>query len=164
MDLSLDSTQKLIQESARDFVRNACGRDALVKLDKDPAKIPTELWSKLAELGWAGMAIPEAYGGTGNSLTDVAVLYEELGTGPVPGAHFSSGVLCARVLMEAATEAQRKQLLPQLASGERVFALAITALHPGATTDIQRVIMARRIGIGRTEREKSGALKSKDEG
>ena len=41
---------------------------------------------------------------------------------------------------------------------------AITALHPGATTDIQRVIMARRIGIGRTEREKSGALKSKDEG
>jgi len=41
---------------------------------------------------------------------------------------------------------------------------AITALHPGATTDIQRVIMARRIGIGRREREKSGALKNKDEG
>jgi alkylation response protein AidB-like acyl-CoA dehydrogenase len=36
---------------------------------------------------------------------------------------------------------------------------AITALHPGATTDIQRVIMARRIGIGRREREKAGALR-----
>ncbi len=36
---------------------------------------------------------------------------------------------------------------------------AITALHPGATTDIQRVIMARRIGIGRADREKAGALR-----
>ena len=36
---------------------------------------------------------------------------------------------------------------------------AITALHPGATTDIQRVIMSRRIGIGRQDREKAGALR-----
>lgn len=36
---------------------------------------------------------------------------------------------------------------------------AITALHPGATTDIQRVIMARRIGVGRAEREKAAALR-----
>src|SRR5215467_5722240 len=99
MDLSLDSTQQMIQESARDFVRNACGRDTLVKLDKEPARIPDDLWSRLAGLGWAGMAIPEEYGGTGNSLTDVAVLFEELGAGPVPGPLFSSGVLCARILV-----------------------------------------------------------------
>ena len=36
---------------------------------------------------------------------------------------------------------------------------AITALHPGATTDIQRVIMARRIGVGRREREKAGTVR-----
>ncbi len=36
---------------------------------------------------------------------------------------------------------------------------AITALHPGATTDIQRVIMSRRIGIGRQDREQAGALR-----
>jgi alkylation response protein AidB-like acyl-CoA dehydrogenase len=131
MDLSLDSTQQLIQESARDFVRNACGRDALVKLDRDPATIPKELWGKLAELGWAGMAIPEAYGGTGNSLTDVAVLFEELGAGPVPGPLFSSGVLCARILLEAGSEAQKKEWLPQIASGGRVFALAQTEARYG---------------------------------
>jgi alkylation response protein AidB-like acyl-CoA dehydrogenase len=131
MDLSLDQTQHLIQESARDFVRGACSRDALVKLDKDPAGISSSLWPKLAELGWMGMALPDEYGGTGNSLTDVAVLYEELGTGPVPGPHFSSGVLCARLLLEAATDAQKKKLLPQLASGERVFALAATESHYG---------------------------------
>ncbi|MCC6535680.1 MAG: acyl-CoA/acyl-ACP dehydrogenase [Burkholderiales bacterium] len=126
MDLGLDQTQQLIQESARDFVRGACSRDTLVNLDRNPAAIADTLWPKLVELGWMGMAIPEAYGGTGNSLTDVAVLYEELGTGPVPGAHFSSGVLCARLLLEAGNEAQKQRWLPQLASGERVFALALT--------------------------------------
>jgi alkylation response protein AidB-like acyl-CoA dehydrogenase len=52
------------------------------------------------------MAIPEAYGGTGNALTDVAVLFEELGAGPVPGPLFSSGVLCARLVLEGASDAQ----------------------------------------------------------
>src|SRR5262245_27016399 len=147
MDLSLDSTQTLIQESARDFVRNACGRDALVKLDRDPSRIPADLWSKLAELGWAGMAIPEEYGGTGNSLTDVAVLFEELGAGPVPGPLFSSGVLCARILVEAASEAQKKEWLPQVASGERVFALALTEARYGWDED-RVALTAKREGTG----------------
>ena len=139
MDLSLDQTQQLIQESARDFVRGACPRDALVNLDKDPASIGKSLWPKIAELGWMGMAIPEEYGGTGNSLTDVAVLYEELGTGPVPGAHFSSGVLCARIVMEAASEQQKKQLLPSIASGERVLALAVTESSYGWSAEHVRM-------------------------
>jgi alkylation response protein AidB-like acyl-CoA dehydrogenase len=131
MDLSLDSTQHLIQESARDLVRGACGRDVLVKLDRDPAGISGALWSKLSELGWPGMVIPEQYGGTGNSLTDVAVLFEELGAGPVPGPLFSSAVLCARILMAAATEEQKKAWLPRIASGERIFALALTEVRYG---------------------------------
>ena len=135
MDLSLDSTQQLIQESAREFVRDACGRDVLVKLDRDPASIMGSLWGKLAGLGWAGMAIPEQYGGTGNSLTDVAVLFEELGAGPVPGPLFSSGVLCARLFVETATEAQKRAWLPRIASGERVFALALTEARYGWSQD-----------------------------
>jgi alkylation response protein AidB-like acyl-CoA dehydrogenase len=131
MDLSLDETQQQIQDSTRDFVRGACSRDTLVKLDKDPAGISSSLWPQLAEMGWMGMALPEEYGGTGNSLTDLAVLFEELGMGPVPGPHFSSGVLCARLLLDAATDAQKKKLLPQIASGERVFALAAAEGHYG---------------------------------
>lgn len=126
MDLSLNDTQQLIQDSARDFVRGACNRDVLLKLDRDPAAIMNGIWKQMSELGWPGMAIPEAYGGTGNSLTDVAVLFEELGCGPVPGPLFSSAVLCARILLEAASEDARKAWLPRIASGERVFALALT--------------------------------------
>jgi alkylation response protein AidB-like acyl-CoA dehydrogenase len=131
MDLSLNDTQRLIQDSARDFVRGACDRDALLGFDRDPAAMMAALWPQMLELGWPGMAIPEVYGGTGNSMTDVAVLFEELGAGPVPGPLFSSAVLCARILLEAAGESTKKAWLPRIASGERVFALALTEAQYG---------------------------------
>jgi alkylation response protein AidB-like acyl-CoA dehydrogenase len=138
MDLSLNDTQQLIQDSARDFVRGACNRDALLKLDRDP-RLMEGIWKQMSELGWTGMAIPEEYGGTGNSMTDVAVLFEELGTGPVPGPLFSSSVLCARVLLEAADEKTKKAWLPRIASGERVFALALTEAQYGWSADTVRL-------------------------
>jgi alkylation response protein AidB-like acyl-CoA dehydrogenase len=145
MDLSLDDTQQLILESARDFVRNACNRDALLKLDRNPAETMGMLWPKIAELGWAGMAIPEQYGGTGNSMTDVAVLFEELGMGPVPGPLFSSAVLAAQILLEAATSVQKQEWLSGIASGERVFALALTEANYGWSPEQVRM-SARRDG------------------
>jgi alkylation response protein AidB-like acyl-CoA dehydrogenase len=131
MDLALNDTQRLIQDSARDFVRGACGRDVLLDLDRHPEAIMRTLWPQMCELGWTGMAIPEAYGGTGNSLTDLAVLYEELGTAPLPGPLFSSAVLCARILLEAGSERMRTAWLPQIAEGSRVFALALTEAQYG---------------------------------
>ncbi len=126
MDLSLNDTQRLIQDSARDFVRGSCDRDILLKLDSNPAQFMDKIWPQMVEMVWTGIAIPEQYGGSGNCLTDVAVLFEERGTGPVPGPLFSSAVLCARILLEAASESTKKAWLPKIASGERVFALALT--------------------------------------
>jgi len=126
MDLSLNDTQRLIQDSARDFVRGSCERDILLKLDRDPAQFVLKIWPQMVDMVWTGIAIPEQYGGSGNSMTDVAVLFEELGTGPVPGPLFSSAVLCARILLEVGSESAKKAWLPKIASGERVFALALT--------------------------------------
>ena len=131
MDLSLNDTQELIQNAARDFVRGSCNRDVLLQIDREPSFVMKAIWPQMVELGWSGMAIPESYGGTGNSMTDVAVLFEELGTGPVPGPLFSSAVLCARILLEAADERTRTAWLPRVASGERVFALALTEASYG---------------------------------
>ena len=131
MDLSLNETQQLIQESARDFVKGDCNRDVLLKLDRNPHAVMDGLWQKMGELGWTGMAIPEQYGGTGNSATDVAVLCEELGVGPVPGPLFSSAILCARILLEGASDAQKEAWLPKIADGSRVFALAATEAQYG---------------------------------
>ena len=147
MDLSLDETQQLIQESARDFVRTDCNRDVLLDVDRNPARMMDGLWQKMAQLGWTGMAIPEAYGGTANAMTDVAVLFEELGTGPVPGPLFSSAILGARTLLEAATDDQKKAWLPQVASGERVLALAVTEAQYGWAPEHIR-LTARKDGSG----------------
>jgi len=147
MDLSLDETQQLIQESARDFVRADCNKDVLLALDRRPQRMMDGLWQKMAQLGWTGMAIPEVYGGTGNAMTDVAVLFEELGTGPVPGPLFSSAVLGARILLEAASDGQKKAWLPQVASGARVLALAATEAQYGWAPEQIR-LAARRDGGG----------------
>jgi alkylation response protein AidB-like acyl-CoA dehydrogenase len=139
MDLSLNDTQQLIQDSARDFVRGACDRDVLLKLDRNPSAMIGGLWRQMSELGWTGMAIPEEYGGTGNAMTDVAVLFEELGTGPVPGPLFSSAVLSARIVLEAGSAGAKKAWLPRIASGERVFALALTEAQYGWSAESIRL-------------------------
>jgi alkylation response protein AidB-like acyl-CoA dehydrogenase len=131
MDLSLNDTQRLIQDSARDFVRGTCGRDVLLHVDREPEALMGTLWPQMCELGWTGMAIPESHGGTGNSLTDLAVLFEELGTAPLPGPLFSSAVLCSRILLEAGGEGMRNTWLPQIAEGKRVFSLALTEAQYG---------------------------------
>jgi len=147
MDLSLTDTQRLIRESARDVVAGDLDKDTLLDLDRLPAPMTDELWAKMAALGWMGMAIPEEFGGTGNSLTDVAVLFEELGRGPVSGPMFSSGVLGALVVLEAGSMAQKKEWLPGVASGERILALAATEADYGWAPERVRMT-ARREGDG----------------
>ncbi|MGZ5140656.1 MAG: acyl-CoA dehydrogenase family protein, partial [Burkholderiales bacterium] len=61
------------------------------------------------------------------------------GTGPVPAPLFSSAVLCARILLEAASERAKKAWLPRIASGERVFALALTEAQYGWSADSIRL-------------------------
>ena len=85
----------------------------------------------MAQLGWLGIVIPEAYGGEGRSCTDAAVLFEELGRGPVPGPYFSSGVLGALTVLHGGTEAQKHAILPRVATGEQVLSLAVTEPHYG---------------------------------
>jgi alkylation response protein AidB-like acyl-CoA dehydrogenase len=131
MDLSLTETQQLIQDSTRDFVRNDFAKEILLDLDEMPIPMTSDLWTKVSQLGWMGMAIPEEYGGTGNTLTDVAVLYEELGRGPVPGPLFSSGVLGALILLKTANSSQKEAWLPGVADGTRILAIAATEKHYG---------------------------------
>ena len=126
MDLSLTEPQELLRASARSFVDREAPRHAIVAAQRGDASLTPELWRKASGLGWPGILIPAEYGGSESSLTDAAVLFEELGRGPVPGPFFSSGVLGALTVLEAATEAQRRAILPRVARGEAVVTVAIT--------------------------------------
>lgn len=135
MDFSLTETQLLIQDSTRDCVRNSFGKDVLLGLDDQPVPMSDALWREAAQLGWMGMAIPEEFGGTGNNMTDVAVLFEELGRGPVPGPFFSSGVLGALTVLHTGSDAQKAAWLPSVATGDRILALAVTEKRYGWSAD-----------------------------
>lgn len=131
MDLGLTEDQELLKSTTSTFVQQEYPKETLVALEKTPTGITSELLRKAAELGWFGILIPEAYDGGGRSFTDAAVLFEELGRGPVFGPHFSSGVLGALIVMHAGTEAQKQAILPRVAAGEQLLAVAVTEPNHG---------------------------------
>ena len=126
MDLSLNEHQRMLEQSVRSFMERRASRSKIVGLQGSELGYEPEMWKTIAELGWLGLLIPERYGGSGASLTDAAVLYQEFGRGPLPGPFFSSGVLSAMVLLEAGTEEQRRRCLPAIVRGEQIFSVAIT--------------------------------------
>jgi alkylation response protein AidB-like acyl-CoA dehydrogenase len=125
MDLSLTEPQELLRASARSFVERELPTHAIVALQREPAGLVPEVWGKAAALGWPGIVVPGQYGGSESTLTDAAVLFEELGRGPVPGPFFSSGVLGALTVLEAASAEQRSAILPDVARGETILSVAI---------------------------------------
>ena len=129
MDLSLTESQEMLKTATRAFMEREAPRDTIVALQRTASGVEPGLWRKASELGWLGILIPAEYGGSGSSLTDAAVLYEEMGRGPLPGPFFSSGVLGALTVMEGATEGQRRLILPAVARGEQVLSVAVTEPH-----------------------------------
>jgi len=113
------------QDMLRDMVRGVCAQlaplEKVRELEDDPNGIATELWSQLGELGITGLMLPEEFGGSGMSLIEGVVVYEELGRSLAPVPHFVSCVLSAGAILGGGSDAQKAALLPGLASGESVI-------------------------------------------
>jgi alkylation response protein AidB-like acyl-CoA dehydrogenase len=145
VDLALTDQQEMLRSSTRTFIEREAPSHSIVALQKSDTGFTDDLWRKACGAGWLGILIPSEYGGSESSLTDAAVLYEELGRGPLPGPFFSSGVLGALALLEAGTPEQRRALLPRIASGEAVATVAIS--EPNASWGSQGVTLrAQRQG------------------
>jgi alkylation response protein AidB-like acyl-CoA dehydrogenase len=94
-----------------------------------------ELWAKLGEAGFIGVNIPEAYGGGGGGLTELALVCEELGAQGTPLLLLLvSAAISAGVIAEFGTEEQRKTWLPGLAAGTAKMVFAITEPDAGSNT------------------------------
>ena len=135
MDLGLTEDQELLKAAAADFIRQEYDKDTLIALEKTSTGVTPELFRLAADLGWLGILIPESFGGTGRSFTDAAVLFEELGRGPVLGPHFSSSVLGALIVLLGGTDEQKNQLLPGVAAGTTVLSVAVTEPQYGWIPD-----------------------------
>ena len=146
MDLALTEHQELLKSAVHAFMERECPRDVLLELDRTETGLSQELWARMAAMGWLGLLIPHRYGGEGASLMDAAVVYEELGHGPLGGPHFSSSVLGALAVLEGGTEEQRRDLLPPVARGEVVLALALTEPEYGWGPEAVQLPARRRDG------------------
>ncbi len=124
MDLDFTPEQDLLRDSVRRACERHCGLDVIRKLENDPVGYSPELWQQLSELGVTGLVIDEKYGGSGMSMIDAAVVYEEFGRALVPSPHFVSAVLAAGLIARSSNEALKSDLLPKIASGEAIVAVA----------------------------------------
>lgn len=126
MDYALTEEQEMLRRLARDFLASECPRSLVREMARDEIGHPRQLWEKMSEIGWMGLVIPEEYGGGGGSFFDLVVLLEEMGRACLPGPFFSTVVLGGFTLLEAGSEAQKRELLPKLARGKLVLTLALT--------------------------------------
>jgi alkylation response protein AidB-like acyl-CoA dehydrogenase len=124
MNFGFNDEQELLRSTARKFFENEVGSDTVRRLMETPEGMTPELWTKLAEQGWLGLVFPDQYDGMGLGLVDLVVLMEEMGRAVVPGPYFSAVLLGGLALMEAGSEAQKKEWLPKIAAGEKRVALA----------------------------------------
>lgn len=118
--LNLDFTEE--QNMLRDMVRGMCEQHANLEvvraMEDDPVGYPTAMWSQLAELGILGMTIPEEHGGSGMTMQEGVIVYEELGRALAPLPHLVSCVASAGAILAGGSQEQIEHWVPRLASGE----------------------------------------------
>ena len=137
MDFELTEEQKMLQDMARNFLAVECPKKLVKEMMEDERGYPPELWRKMGELGWMGLAFPEEYGGTGGSFLDFAVLLEEMGRACLPGPFFSTVVLGGMIILAMGNENQKQELLPKIAHGDLIVTVAFT--EPSARYDIDGI-------------------------
>ena len=137
----------MLRDTARRFLEERAGLDTARVLMETEAGYDPQTWADIAEMGWQAMAVPEEYGGAGATAVETAVLMEEMGRSLFPAPYLSTVVLAAGLLLEAGSEEQKAAFLPGIASGESLWALALT--ESGGGWDPSGVRMtARREGDG----------------
>ena len=118
-----------------DFLKRELPKERVLEIDDSPEGFSRDLWKQMVSLGWAGMAIPEEYGGLGNSLLDTGILHEALGEFACPSPLLSTAVLSAQTILELGRSDQKRELLPAIANEGRIVAYAFTETDYGWAPD-----------------------------
>jgi alkylation response protein AidB-like acyl-CoA dehydrogenase len=117
--------QQQIRASARTLLSARAGPARLRETLRAPGGYDAQLWRTLGELGWTGLAIPQEYGGAGLGWVELCLLQEEQGRRLVASPFFATSALAAPLIIACADAAQRRALLPRIASGELRIACAL---------------------------------------
>lgn len=123
MDFGLSEEQTLLQDTIKKFVEAECPPTRVREIMESDDGHDENLWRGLAELGIAGMTVPEKYGGAGLELLDLALAADVLGWGAVPGPFLGNAMATAALC--ASDENAQAHWLPSVATGEAFLTLAV---------------------------------------
>jgi alkylation response protein AidB-like acyl-CoA dehydrogenase len=146
LDFRLSEGELILRDTALNFLKRDLDKRTLEELHDSDTGITEGLWRKMVEMGWPGILVPEAYGGSGLPLTTAGVLFEALGSGPLSGPLFATAVLGALIIGKAASADQRKELLPLLVQGKLIPALVLTDEELGWNSRAARLQVQEREG------------------
>ncbi|MEE4279192.1 MAG: acyl-CoA dehydrogenase family protein [Halieaceae bacterium] len=146
MPLVLTEEQQMLRDAAAGFLGEKASTPALRALrdSGDELAYDAALWQEMVAMGWASIAIPEAYGGLGYGYTGLGVVLEQVGRNLSASPLEGSVLAGATAMLGLGNEAQKSEWLPRIAAGEAQLSLALqesAAFKPAAVA-----LSARRDG------------------
>jgi isovaleryl-CoA dehydrogenase len=131
----LSEEQKAFVEAIRDFSKRESGTREQRNALTDGGRVPhnQELYERVADLGWLGIAIPEEYGGAGGGMVDMCLFLEETGRAQLPITGYSVTAIVAGAYLRFGTEEQKKEILGGIVRG-RTEAIAMS--EPDSGSDV----------------------------
>ncbi|MFM7274552.1 MAG: acyl-CoA dehydrogenase family protein, partial [Gammaproteobacteria bacterium] len=126
MSLVHTDDERMLLDSARDFLRANSPVSALRALrdSGDTVGFSRELWSQMAGMGWSGLLVPEANGGLGFSHAGAGIVCEQMGRTLCASPFLSTAVFGTTLIAAAGSEGQRSSILPRVAAGSCLVAVA----------------------------------------
>jgi alkylation response protein AidB-like acyl-CoA dehydrogenase len=127
MALVLTEEQSMLRDSARGLIGDKAPVSHLRQLrdTQDATGFSRDLWKTFAEMGFAGLLVPEDFGGSGLGCVEAGVVMEEIGRTLLPSPFLATAVLAASALSRGGSGAQKSEHLPKIADGSLLAALAI---------------------------------------
>jgi alkylation response protein AidB-like acyl-CoA dehydrogenase len=123
----LTEEQSMLKDAAKSWVQEKSPVTAFRKMRDSGAELGYDAaaWNEMAEMGWAGVIIPEEYGGSNFGYLSLGLILEELGRTLTASPLLASGLAAASALILGGSDAQKSEWLPKIAEGTVVGALAV---------------------------------------
>ncbi|MGA7805350.1 acyl-CoA dehydrogenase family protein [Bradyrhizobium sp.] len=127
MALVLTEEQSMLRDSAHGLISDRAPVSHLRQLrdSNDATGFSRELWKTFAEMGFAGLLVPEEFGGSGLGAVEAGVVMEEIGRSLMPSPFLSTAVLAASALARGGSAAQKSDYLPKISAGSLLAAFAV---------------------------------------
>ena len=145
MDFNFNEDQRILTDMARKFFEKEAPKSLVRELIHDRKGYSPEMWQKMGELGWMGLAFDEEYGGYGGSFLEIAIIFEEMGRAGVPTPFFSTVVLGGLLLQDSGSAELKRKYLARIAGGECIFTLALVG-KSGVYGKAEVGLEAKRVG------------------